>query len=131
MNEKAQGYVLIFSLYAIFGRMFYRWYLYSIYESAGKNPSEVAQFKYLRRRLKLPLKPVFKWLIEESPEPEKTRKMIIKYYLFNLPIIILLILSIIGLRSHTFDSLLDNCSVFMPLYLMFLLLMCMIRWKRR
>lgn len=130
MNEKALGYLVMFSVFAIFGKMAYRWYLDEVYASAGKDNGKVIIYKQERLKFKTPFKLVFQWLIEESPNPELTKKKIIIYELFRVPLVLLAVFAFIGLFTHELDDFLDVCPAIMILYLLGTAFMCLTRGKK-
>ncbi len=130
MNEKALGYLALFSVFAIFGKFAYEWYLEEVYESAGKDSGKVIIYKQERLKFKTPFKFVFQWLIEESPNPELTKKKIIIYELFRVPLVLLAVFAFIGLFTHELDGFLDVCPGIMNLYLLVVAFMCLTRGKK-
>lgn len=131
MNEKALGYLVLFSAVSISGKIAYRWYLEEVYESAGKDTPQVMIYRQEILKFKTPFKLVFKWLIEESPNPELTKRKIIIYELFRLPLVLLAAFAFIGLFTHKLDDFLDVCPGIMTLYLLVVAFLSLTRREKR
>lgn len=107
MNEKAVAYIIFFAAMIIVNRWFNKWILEKVYTSANLTWKDVLEYRAtLRGSTKQP-RLLTNWLLRVSPNPQKTRKLLILYNLVTLPSIICLSLSVMSLYSHIFDTFLD------------------------
>lgn len=116
MNEKALMYVIFFIGMIILTRLTGRWLYSRIYLSAGVKWEEVMEYLTERRGFKN--KRLLPWLISQSPDPAKTRRAALLYYLASAPAIICLAVAVTGLSTHFFDRFLD-CACYVVLAITF------------
>ena len=108
MNEKALVYIIWYLGYVILMHFVCRWMWEEICVSAGKGPAEV-----MARRKEIcgssrTYKKMYIWLLGESPEPKRTKKWIYLYQIATLLPSVGVLLSVMGLFTHAFDSILDT-----------------------
>lgn len=107
MNEKAIICIVVFALMSILNRLFNRWAFERILESANLKWEDVLNHRKELQGLDHQPQKMTSWILSVSPDRKETRKWLNIYNLINLPSIIFLSLSVVGLSTHIFDMILD------------------------
>lgn len=100
-------YIVVFALMSILSRLFNRWAFERILESANLKWEDVLNRRKKLQGLDYQTRKMTSWILSVSPERKETRKWLNIYNLINLPSIIFLSLSVMGLFTHIFDKILD------------------------
>lgn len=107
MNEKAMIYIVVFALMSVLSRLFNRWVFERILESANLKWEDVLNRRKELQGLDKQPRKMTSWILSVSPDRKETKKWFNIYNLINLPSIIFLSLSVMGLFTHLFDKILD------------------------
>ena len=107
MNEKAIIYIVVFALMSVLGRLLNRWVFERILESANLKWEDVLNRRKELQGLNHQPRKMTSWILSVSPDRKETRKWFNIYNVINLPSIIFLSLSVMGLFTHIFDKVLD------------------------
>lgn len=107
MNEKACIYIIVFALMSVLSRLFNKWVFNKILESANIKWEDIINHRKELQGLNNQPRKMTSWILNVSPNIKETRKWLNIYNLINLPSIIFLALSVMGLFSHIFDKILD------------------------
>lgn len=100
-------YIVVFALMSILSRLFNRWAFGRILESANLKWEDVLNRRKKLQGLDYQTRKMTSWILSVSPDRKETRKWLNIYNLINLPSIIFLSLSVMGLFTHIFDKILD------------------------
>ncbi len=92
---------------SVISRLFNRWAFERILESASLKWEDVLNHRKELQGLYNQPRKMTTWILSISPNRKETRKWINIYNLINLPSIIFLSLSVMGLFTHLFDKILD------------------------
>lgn len=83
-------------------------------QSAGVTKHEVWQYRSKVSHQPRPPKHVTRWLIRHSPNPKKTKTLMLIYLFGIVPMVSCVSLAIFGLYSSAFDNTLHYASIIMP-----------------
>lgn len=119
LNEKALVYVIWFAISIPLTQVVCRWLWTAVCESAGKNPADITAHRLEMRGSSYTNRKLHSWLLSNSSNPSKTRKMMTIYQLCTAPAAVCLMFSVIGLFTHVFDKFLD-VAAFVIMALIFL-----------
>lgn len=100
-------YIVVFALMSILSRLFNQWAFERILESANLKWEDVLNRRKELQGLDYQTRKMTSWILSVSPDRKETRKWLNIYNLINLPSIIFLSLSVMGLFTHIFDKILD------------------------
>ena len=92
---------------SVLSRLFNRWAFERILESASLKWEDVLNLRKKLQGLDNQPRKMTTWILSVSPNKKETRKWLNIYNLINLPSIIFLSLSVMGLFTHIFDKILD------------------------
>lgn len=92
---------------SVLSRLFNRWAFERILESASLKWEDVLNRRKELQGLDNQPRKMTTWILSVSPNRKETRKRLNIYNLINLPSIIFLSLSVMGLFTHLFDKILD------------------------
>ncbi|MBE6563431.1 MAG: hypothetical protein E7660_06815 [Ruminococcaceae bacterium] len=110
VNEKALGYTIIFSVFALMSKMTCRWLLDIAYSVSGIPFEKIVERKQLKmlRREEMPFNT---WLLENSVDPDRVKKYLDAYKYAVIPGFLCVLVSVIGLFTHAFDNFMDLASL--------------------
>lgn len=100
-------YIVVFALISVLSRVFNIWAFERILESANLKWEDVLNRRKELQGLDNQPRKMTTWILSVSPNRKETRKRLNIYNLINLPSIIFLSLSVMGLFTHIFDKILD------------------------
>lgn len=119
MNEKAVGYILIFSMYLVLARFSTGWLWLSVYATTNTSPADVSRY---RRKVRHNPKKLYAWLLENSIDEAKTKRTLIVYWICKIPAAAGILISCIGLFTHAVDRVMDIGAFVLLGYNMLILL---------
>ncbi len=91
-----------------------------IYILSNVSSSAIRKKKIEALKNRESLKTVYQFLYEKSADQNRTRRLLVIYYILRLPVIIGIPFAIIGLFTHQIDNLLDKYALIMTVYIMIL-----------
>lgn len=107
MNNKAFIYIIWFVISLPLSQMVCRWLWNAVCESAGKNPDDVLAYRGELRGSAFTHRKLYSWLLSNSDNPQKTKKMMSLYQLCTAPAAICLMFAVMGLFTSLFNKFLD------------------------
>lgn len=107
MNDKAFVYIIWFAISVPLSQITCRWLWGAVCESVGKSVGDVKAYRAELSGSDIAFKMLHSWLLSVSPNPSKTRKMIVVYQLCTMLPAFFLMFSVIGLFTNIFDKFLD------------------------
>lgn len=107
MNDKAFVYIIWFAISIPLSQMVCRWLWNAVCESAGKNPAAVMDYRAELRGSAFTHRKLYSWLLSNSDNPQKTKKMMSLYQLCTAPAAICLMFAVVGLFTNFFSKFLN------------------------